>query len=377
MDYNPLSKKLKALDAKLLELKQSERELTKELEWYKHFSPEAQEDKRQKSLSTIQKHHALLEDIHAETLAVTNEIKQHQDSIQDIDEILESFDTNWYKDLDQETLGKLRCYYPEIDDKRAQADITNKKMLCDISNSEARIFSLMKNMRTVCNPLNWFKSDQVQLRNECNDLKNKILDCKERRVWLRKQLNELNPKARYRDAQVEHQRCIDSLQDEIKKNETGKILWKQGIFSKEQFIKDLAAVSNKYNNFDFKEKARNQKEMHNEITFFEKERERLAEKKKNNDEKINPIINEIKRLEDRIKKTKDKIQKATEFAKALSNEPNSYERFKLHRKYETEFGFEKPGPGALVRRESKKLAAMEKSLSMEKRRLAQINRKVL
>ena len=201
---------------------------------------------------------------------------------------------NWYDATDIGTL-KLEIENSLSEIKQIEPRVT--AVTEEIAALSAKVKEKEMHIGTILNPLNWFSSEQTELRREREQLKNDIANKEKQKQIELTSINTLNNR-----------------------------------------IKNLESNVNKHNNFDRKIITDKLDEITTSISLFQKEFEAVAVQKRDMDLVLGPIIAEMKNLESRKENANNVINQAKYFDSELSRADNSYERAIIHERCERELG---------------------------------------
>lgn len=171
----------------------------------------------------------------------------------------------------------------------------------EVQNIKVNINNLSKSINSLWNPINWFDSQQRDLRGRISEL-DKVLK-----------------EAIKNSAKMEH-RYQNTKQ------------------MKSTMIEEIE----RYKSFNFDTKNKNRMMLENQLAEQKREVEKISVRKQKVDEALEPIVTQIHAAEQKKSEANSIKRQAESLNNELSNADNSHERFKLHEECEAKFGTRSP-----------------------------------
>ncbi|MCH1918006.1 hypothetical protein L9G15_01005 [Shewanella sp. A3A] len=223
---------------------------------------------------------------------------------------------DWYESTDLDILSNSRLKLEhELQRQLFECTEAHEK----VKNIKANIIRHSPAINSLWNPKNWFDSQQRDLRSHLADLKKSLEIANSNTYKAQEKLQEIKRKT-------------SSNFEEIAR----------------------------YEDFDFDVKSENRRLVANQFSQQRRKAERIALRKQNFDDALEPIVKQIRDAEQKKSEALEAKFQAQRFDDELSEASNSYERAMVHEKCESKFGT--GSPRKAVSRKDAEIRRLERDL---------------
>lgn len=236
---------------------------------------------------------------------------------------------NWFDNID---ISNLQFLLKSKEENKIDTKMIIINIETEIDELKPKINFFKNEIKTLINPLNWFDDHQKFCRRRLNEL-DKELDVKlKNKIEKERKLSEINE-------------LINQYKSDIDK-----------------YIHfDIEDINEKLNKLNYK------------IVSLEKEAKHIYELKVNVDNKLEPILSQIKELESNITNIKYKKDRAKSFENDLTYAENSYEKAMIHEECENSLG--DGSPKKIIRESERTLKKYERDLDKAMKRASIVSEK--
>lgn len=417
MDFNPLTRICTEIQTQIEELQRNENKVADELQSYSSIDPGALTD-------DLRRNEAQAEQLQVENQGLEKEIQENATRLSEIESavgILTRKSTEVKRQIDglQESKKQVAdelLWYSSIDPLSLAQDLrekeaTAKNLLSEILTLEerirvnaARLDEIEPAIGTLFNPLNWFAKDQLDLRRRHTELReigygadaqrqSNVKGLEDTRARIAKVKSDLERHSTFdfprRQSDV-HQitQTIAGKQEDLAivadriRRDSGmatqlREIGNQKTAQRQSNVKELEDTRRRMANvtgdlqrhrtFDVARRQSDLSQIKKNIAAKKDELARAAERKRQVDEVLAPLIQEIQNLESR-KRAKSELDAAQDFHRRLSSAGSPKERRMIHEECERRFG--EGSPYRIIG----EVQQLERDLEKAKRRVEEIVR---
>ena len=236
---------------------------------------------------------------------------------------------DWYRNVD---LNAIREELRERQARSAQLESELAALESEMKLEEVELAELASRLGCWFNPANWFAPDQRELRRR------------------RRQLRDLN---------IE--------KNAVKRVDVGAM---QIVRDK---IEELASVVRRHAAFDLDSQESELRNITQSLASAKNSSEDVARRKRNVDEILAPLLEQLVRLRAEKHEAELQLQEAGELERRLSDADNSYQRAMIHEECERRFGTGKPR--SVIHDQNRIIRQTDRDLEKATRRVEEIGRK--
>ena len=423
MHFNPLIKSCYEIQIQIDELQQSLEQVSDELRWYNSIDPRALTEDIRKLEATAEKLKSEIASLETEirenaaqfsetesaiaTLTKTlGETKGQINGLQESEKQV-SDELQWYSSIDPLTLTEnLQKDMASADKLNADISVLEK----EIHDNAARLGEIRSAIGPLYNPLNWFASDQVNLRRIHAQLRQNGNQKTAQRQSSAKGLEQTLARISKATSDLQRHNAFDYsrrksdeqqiIQSIARKNEELAIIsdrlrcdheklahlrevGSQKAAQRQSEISELnrtlaqiekhSSAIQRHSTFDLARRNSDEQQLKQSIARKKEELEIMADRKQRVDEVLAPLMQEMANIESSKSRAESDLEEAQELDERLSSADSSYERAMIHE--ECESRFDEGSPRKIIIERKKVIRQLDHDYDKASRRVEDIAKK--